>query len=213
MPQRRDVCDVSIIILIDRFILLRSLHCTSLLSPTITTYGYSQPTVLMMAPATPNNSINNNNGNGNGKHKNGKPSTSAAAGDVEVGESTPLLHSGSGTSNSDEPPPLQEMKAESLKERAVAVTAGVSFLSSIAAILFEATAHPVVWVSGVLGAVLAPYAAMQQQKLTQVEALNQTNERMEQEVEQLAAENVRLTRQVQEMEESVIKYVLYYDCG
>jgi cell division protein FtsB len=41
-----------------------------------------------------------------------------------------------------------------------------------------------------------------------VEALNQTNERMEQEVEQLAAENVRLSKQVQEMEESVIKYVL-----
>jgi hypothetical protein len=163
----------------------------------------------MMATATPNN-----NNNGNGKNNNGKPPTSAAAGDdVEaVGESTPLLHSGSGNGGEDnnddsntEPPPLQEMKAESLKERAVAVTAGVSFLSSIAAIILEATAHPVVWVSGILGAILAPYAAMQQQKLTQVEALNQTNERMEQEVEQLAAENVRLSKQVQEMEESVIK--------
>jgi hypothetical protein len=164
----------------------------------------------MMAAATPHNSdinsdINNNNNNS----------------DVEVGESTPLLHAGSATgssgedndndnnnnNNSDQPPPLQEMKVESLKERTVAVTAGVSFLSSIAALIFEATAHPVVWVSGILGAILAPYAALQQQKLTQVEALNQTNERMEQEVEQLAAENVRLSQQVQEMEESVIKYV------
>ena len=167
----------------------------------------------MMATATPHNRINS----GNGKNNNGQPSTSGD--DVEaVGESTPLLHSGSNDNsnndnNSSEPPPLQEMKAESLKERAVAVTAGVSFLSSIAAIIFEATAHPVVWVSGILGAILAPYAAMQQQKLTQVEALNQTNERMEQEVEQLAAENVRLSKQVQEMEESVIKYVFYlYYC-
>jgi hypothetical protein len=152
--------------------------------------------------------------------------------DVEVGESTPLLLHPAGDNNNNnnnnvpndngnvpndndnddnnandpnEPPPLQEMKVESLKERAVAVTAGVSFLSSLAALIFEAAAHPVVWVSGVLGAVLAPYAALQQQKLTQVEALHQTNRRMEQEVQQLEAENVRLSQQVREMEESVIK--------
>jgi cell division protein FtsB len=179
-----------------------SLSISLSLSPTTTSTSVRASS--MMATATPNN-----NGNGN---KNGKPTS----GDVEVGESTPLLQTANSgddnNGNNTEPPPLQEMKAESLKERAVAVTAGVSFLSSIAAIIFEATAHPVVWVSGILGAILAPYAAMQQQKLTQVEALNQTNERMEQEVEQLAAENVRLSKQVQEMEESVIKYVYYGDC-
>jgi hypothetical protein len=224
MPaQRRDVSIV-------RFVLPLTLHCIAFdpslsLSPytptttvhtTIATVTATNSTDSMMATETPHNNINN--GNGNGKNNNGKPSTSAGDGDVEVGESTPLLHSGSGTNSEDnnnnnnntEPPPLQEMKAESLKERAVAVTAGVSFLSSIAAIIFEAAAHPVVWVSGILGAILAPYAALQQQKLTQVEALNQTNERMEQEVEQLAAENVRLSKQVQEMEESVIKYVSYH---
>lgn len=41
-----------------------------------------------------------------------------AKGDVETGESQPLLAV-------SEPPPLQEMKAESLKEKAVASVAGV----------------------------------------------------------------------------------------
>jgi cell division protein FtsB len=119
--------------------------------------------------------------------------------DLEAGEGTPLL------SSAGEPAPLQEMKAESLKERAVAGTAAVSCVTSVLAVLFEATSHPTVWVSGILGAVLAPYAALQQRKLTQTEALHQTNERMAQEVEQLTAENGRLSKQVKEMEETVIK--------
>jgi type II secretory pathway pseudopilin PulG len=71
--------------------------------------------------------------------------------------------------------------------------------------MLESALHPVVWISGILGAILAPYAAIQQQKLTQVEALNQTNARMEQQVEQLTEENIRLLNQVKAMEESVIK--------
>ena len=39
--------------------------------------------------------------------------------DLEAGESTPLV-------GSDEPPPLQDMKAESLKEKTITVVAGVS---------------------------------------------------------------------------------------
>lgn len=51
--------------------------------------------------------------------------------DVEVGEQTPLLSAeggGSGAANAHQPEAvvLQEMKAESLKERAVAATAAVS---------------------------------------------------------------------------------------
>lgn len=46
-------------------------------------------------------------------------------------------------------------------------------------------------------------AAMQQTKLTQVEALKQTNERISDEVAQLQKENVRLQTQVAAMEESV----------
>lgn len=140
-------------------------------------------------------------------------------GDVEVGEETPLLKRDI---------PLAEMKAESLKERAVAGTAAVSctlpvdssntlprtphsphtrstVITSLLSILFEAAAHPSVFVSGILGCVLSPYAAIQQQKLTQVEALQQTNQVFEVEVDQLAAENARLKKTVNELEESVMK--------
>jgi hypothetical protein len=128
-------------------------------------------------------------------------------GDIEAaGESTPLLQpNSSGAGNNELPPPLQEMKVEALKERAVAITAAVSTVTSILAVMLESALHPVVWISGILGAILAPYAAIQQQKLTQVEALNQTNARMEQQVEQLTEENIRLLNQVKAMEESVIK--------
>ena len=63
--------------------------------------------------------------------------------------------------------------------------------------------QPFVMVSSMLGLVVAPTAAMQQQKLTQVVALDQTNDRMESEVELLEAENARLTAQVQQMEKTV----------
>jgi len=60
-------------------------------------------------------------------------------------------------------------------------------------------------VSGILGCILSPYAAIQQEKLTQTEALDQTNDRMEEEVAQLTQENKRLATQVREIEETVLK--------
>ena len=69
--------------------------------------------------------------------------------------------------------------------------------------MFQAAAHPVVWISSVLGLIVSPLAAFQQHKLTQVEALSQTNERLEQDVSQLAAQNTRLTANLQQAEESV----------
>lgn len=69
--------------------------------------------------------------------------------------------------------------------------------------VFQAAGHPTVFVSGLLGTILAPYAAIQQRKLTEVEALAETNERLTSEVDQLATENERLSTQVQTMEKSV----------
>lgn len=123
--------------------------------------------------------------------------------DVEIGEQTPLLQQRTTTAEDDMV--LQDMKAESLKERAVTATAFVGFFSSITSIILEATAHPSVWVSGILGLVIAPYSALQQKKLTHVEALQQTNQVLEVEVENLEAENARLKQTIQEMEESVLK--------
>jgi hypothetical protein len=75
--------------------------------------------------------------------------------------------------------------------------------TSVAAMMVESS--PVVYVSGCIGAAVAPYAVIQQQKLTQCEALKQTNERMGEEVTQLKEENLRLQGTVQELETSVMR--------
>jgi uncharacterized protein HemX len=113
-------------------------------------------------------------------------------------ESTPLVPGGG---PDDEPPPLKDMKAESTKEKLVAAAAAVSFTSSVAAMVLES--NPSVYVSGAVGAAVAPYSVLQQQKLTQCEALQQTNERLGDEVAQLKEENTRLLSQVQSLETSV----------
>ncbi|KAL7573364.1 hypothetical protein ACA910_011724 [Epithemia clementina (nom. ined.)] len=124
--------------------------------------------------------------------------------DLEAGEATPLLsNSNSNNNNNDDPPALQDIKAESLKERAVSAVAAVNFGLAILTLMFQAAAHPVVWISSVLGLIVSPLAAMQQHKLTQVEALSQTNERLEAEVAQLAEQNSRLAANLQQAEESV----------
>ena len=126
--------------------------------------------------------------------------------DVEAGESTPLVGDNNGSTSFDpenEPPPLEEMKENTLKERAVAAGAAVAFSTSIAAMCLES--NPAVYVSGVVGAAVAPYAAIQQEKITQVEALKQTNERLESEVTQLQHENERLSTQVNDLESSVLQ--------
>jgi len=68
----------------------------------------------------------------------------------------------------------------------------------------EAAIHPIVLVSGILGLLVSPYAAFQQRKLTQLEALHQTNAALEEEVEGLENENMRYKKAVQELEESVL---------
>jgi cell division protein FtsB len=72
-------------------------------------------------------------------------------------------------------------------------------------LIFQSALNPIVFLSGVLGILIAPAAALQQHKLTQVEALAQTNERLASEVDQLTAERGRLTASVNSMEESVLK--------
>lgn len=118
--------------------------------------------------------------------------------DIEAGETTSLLHNGP----DNEPPPLQDMKAESLKEKAVAGLGVVGFLSSFASLFWGD--YPSVYLSGLLGTLLSPYAALQQRKLTHVEALRQTNERFQEEVDQLTNENLRLSNASQQLSEAVM---------
>lgn len=122
--------------------------------------------------------------------------------DVEVGEQTPLLSSSKGGAASSNNPFLQ---SASLQERAVTITAVLSFVTSVLSILWWSHLHPSVWISGLLGAILAPYAAFSQRKLTQVQALHLNKERLQQEVTTTEAENARLSKQVQAMEETVLK--------
>jgi hypothetical protein len=135
------------------------------------------------------------------------PSAAAAAAsaaasavvDVEAPDERTPLHS-----PQNEPPPLRDMKENTLKERAVAGAAAVGFSTSIAAMLLEHN-NPSVYVSGGIGCVVAPYAAIQQEKITQVEALKQTNERLTDEVQQLQDENVRLQAAAKDLESSVLQ--------
>lgn len=88
--------------------------------------------------------------------------------DIEAGEESPLI----GVS---EDKPLKDIEESTRTEQAVAGFSAVSFGASVAAMLFNR--NPVVLVSGIIGAGIAPYAAIQQQKITEVDALAETNER------------------------------------
>jgi hypothetical protein len=86
--------------------------------------------------------------------------------DVEIGEQSPLI------SNEK---PLEDLSGTSKAEKAVAGFSVISFGASFAAMLFEN--NPIVYLSGLIGVIVSPYAAIQQQKITHVEALAETNER------------------------------------
>ena len=48
-------------------------------------------------------------------------------------------------------------------------------MASVLSMLVES--NPLVYISGTIGAAISPYAAIQQQKITEVEALAETNDR------------------------------------
>jgi hypothetical protein len=89
--------------------------------------------------------------------------------DVEAGERTPLV----GDDAHDEV--LKDLPESTKKEKAVAGLAVVSFLASLATIIFDGGLFTNI--SGILGVMLSPYAAIQQRKITDVDALSETNKR------------------------------------
>jgi hypothetical protein len=60
--------------------------------------------------------------------------------------------------------PLGNLPQSTRQEQAVAGLAVISFAASITSIIFAS--NPVVYVSGIIGAALSPYAAVQQRKIT-----------------------------------------------
>jgi hypothetical protein len=116
--------------------------------------------------------------------------------DVELGEHTPLLGS--------DDKPLKALPKYSWRERGVALLAVISVLSSVCSIFFS-LGNPLVIASSVLGIGVAPYAVFQQQKITHVEALAETNKKVQEEVNQLQRENGRLQENVEDLSASVTR--------
>ena len=127
--------------------------------------------------------------------------------DPELGEETPLLRFSSNNNNinSDEKP-LEDIKDWTKRETAVAGLSVVSFTASVAGMM--AYPDPLVLVSGTIGCAVAPYVAIQQQKITHVQALAETNQRVEQEVAELQHENEKLHGQIQNLTSTVEKLVI-----
>ena len=99
--------------------------------------------------------------------------SSTSTKDMEAGERTPLVVNDRGENDNDEV--LKDLPESTKKEKAVAGLAVVSFVASVASIVF--VSNPITYISGILGAIMSPYAAIQQRKITDVDALSETNER------------------------------------
>jgi len=109
--------------------------------------------------------------------------------DLEAGEGSPLVdgvrasnNGATGTSPLEAVIPAEDRPLEpipegaSIKEKAVAGAAFVAFTMNLLSMLLNII-NPFALVSGFLGVGLAPFAAFQQQKLTQTQALAETNQR------------------------------------
>jgi len=118
-------------------------------------------------------------------------------------ESTPLVESPPEDEVVNTPGQLKPMKENNVKEYAVAGVSGTGFVTALVSIMFYGS--PIVWITGAFGVVLAPFATFQQQKLTQCEALAETNAFFKAEVERLAANNEKLSGTVNELEGTVDK--------
>mmetsp|Transcript_18615 Transcript_18615/g.40508 ORF Transcript_18615/g.40508 Transcript_18615/m.40508 type:complete len:256 (+) Transcript_18615:43-810(+) len=119
-------------------------------------------------------------------------------GDIEAPtESTPLK--GNDLDEDDEP--LGSIPENTTKEKIVAAAAVVGAGTNIAAMVMEGGIATKV--SGTIGTLLAPYSALQQQKITETQAMKETCERLDEEVTNLKVENDRLNASVGELQTSV----------
>ncbi|KAG7345004.1 hypothetical protein IV203_032535 [Nitzschia inconspicua] len=101
----------------------------------------------------------------------------------------------------EQPQQLRGLPQSTRKEQAMAGLAAVSFAASIASLIFSS--NIIVLVSGTAGAILSPYAAVQQRKIKDIDALEETTERMKKGVTQLQTENKKLQASVKQLESSI----------
>lgn len=81
-------------------------------------------------------------------------------------------------------------------------TKNTTVLTSTLAIIM-AGINPIIWATAIFGIVLPPYSAIQEQKLTDLKAMRETNGSMEREMENLEYNNERLKAENEKIEASV----------
>lgn len=133
--------------------------------------------------------------------------------DLEAGEKTYLLSGQKSTKkdagvdadadvDADEEEEQPGISLARIKAKAVTGAAALSMGASAAALVVGGS-NPLVMASGAIGLAIAPYAAMQENKLVDLKVLENINEKMEEEVDALALENERLLATLNELEGSV----------
>jgi len=122
--------------------------------------------------------------------------------DLEAGEGTSLLPKDGTTADGDD---MVVPKKSNIKENVVKGAAVVATGASVATLIVMGS-NPLTLVSGGIGSLIGPYAAMQETKLTDLEALKSINENLSKEVDKLGSENDRLLQQMKELETSVSNF-------
>ncbi len=97
---------------------------------------------------------------------------------------------------------LKNIPNWTLRERIIATIAGGSVISASLA-LIVASLNPVVLITGVLGIIIPPYSALQEQKITDCKAMRETNMVMELEMNNLKYNNERLCEENEKLHAAV----------
>jgi len=129
--------------------------------------------------------------------------------DVEQAQNSPyMIHQGEGSlrANDEEDPEANDVYLEDIPpwtplEIAVTGFAGITMI--IAIITLAISANPLVLVTGILALLVPPFSAYQQQKITDIKAMQETNAAMERELTNLKYENERLSGENDRLDESV----------
>lgn len=115
----------------------------------------------------------------------------------------PPVHANNSKMNpEDDDKYLTRIPPWTVRELIVAGLATVATILSIVIILIPFL-NPFVFVTGLLGIFIAPYSALQEQKITDTKAMQQTNAAMERELANLKEQNERIAHENERLEESV----------
>jgi len=98
---------------------------------------------------------------------------------------------------------LDDIPPWSFAEIAISGLATVTVGVSIAAMVIAY--NPLVIIASVFGLLVPPFTALQEQKMTDIKAMEETNEAMERELANLKHENDRLAGENKELETSIVK--------